>query len=122
MNRDQPLHTEARAELVRTASAILDGKIKVLDGIRTIVALCYELNDPEHGPNSSLFITFIGAESQTDHLPSGKVRDLCAAEYLKKVDEEAQRFFSDAKDWLFPACREIIRLYGPRERPTGRGL
>jgi|AntRauTorckE6833_2_1112554.scaffolds.fasta_scaffold55291_2 hypothetical protein len=49
--------------------------------------------------------------SDTDHLPTKKVRPLCSAAMLEKSDDELQRIISSYRAEVSDACRRILSKY-----------
>ena len=96
-------------ELVAVAKAVLEGELDLLEGVRKIVALRHESDDPE----DEIFIPLRAIDSETDHFPAGSVRTHYAAEALERVDDEMRRYFADARSEILAACREIVRVYSP---------
>ena len=98
-----------KRKLVDTAKLMLVGEMPLIEGCRRICALRDHIDDPDN----PVFLTIEGVESETDHFPLGKLRDQCAPEYLKRVDEEMERYLADAREDILKACREIIRVFSP---------
>ena len=51
-------------------------------------------------------------ESDTDHLPTTKVRELCLKEWQEKADKEMAECISFYKEKVSEACNEILAKYG----------
>jgi hypothetical protein len=81
--------------------------MNLIEGTRKITALRHEVENPD----GEIFMIIGAIESETDHFPLGSVRAQCAPEYLKRADEEMQRYLADAKDAILTACREIVSVY-----------
>lgn len=96
-----------RAELIVVANAMLDGKMDLIEGVRKICSLRFAVGDPEN----DVFMPIRAIESETDHFPLGEVRSRCAADYLRQMDAEMQRYLSDARQDILDACKEIIRIF-----------
>jgi hypothetical protein len=96
-----------RSELVNVALSMIDGKLSLIEGARRICSLRYDIGDPEN----EVFLPILGFESETDNFPLGNVRDAYAAEYLQRLDEEADYYITETKDVVIDACREIVRTF-----------
>ncbi len=96
-----------RSELVDVATAMLEGRMNLIVGVRKINALRHAVQPPDH----EVFMPIRAVESETDHFPLGEIRKYCAADYLQKMDEEMNRYLVNAKQDIFSACKEIIRVF-----------
>lgn len=96
-----------RAELIEVATAMIDGRMHLIDGCRRLTALRHEVENPD----SEVFMPIRAIDSETDHFPIGDVRKQCAPDYLERVDEEMGRYLADAKEDILTACQEIVRAY-----------
>jgi hypothetical protein len=96
-----------RTELVSVATAMINGEINLIEGIRKITALRHHVESPD----GEIFIPIRAIESETDHFPLGRARMQCAPDYLKRADEEMERYVVDIKADIVVACREIVRAY-----------
>lgn|SRR5690554_2811039 len=96
-----------RAELVRVARAMLDDKINLIEGVRRICSLRFEVNDPE---NEAFFI-IRAIDSETDHYPLGEIRSRCSSEYLIRIDSEMDDYLEASREYLVDACIQIIKRF-----------
>ena len=96
-----------RTELIAVAAAMIDGKMNLIEGVRKITALRHDVENPD----DEIFMPIRAIESETDHFPIGPARAQYAPDYLKRADEEIERYLADAKDNILAACREIVRVY-----------
>lgn len=96
-----------QAELVAAAKAMIEGKTNLIEGVRKITALRHHIANP----NDAIFMPIRAVESETDHFPVGAERTHCAPDYLKRADEDLERYLAEAKADILAACREIIRVY-----------
>lgn len=96
-----------RDELVMVATAMLEERLNLIEGVRKICALRYEVGDPEN----EVFMPVRAIESETDHFPLGKMRDQCAVDYLQHMDAEMSRYLAAAREDILLACRDIIRVF-----------
>jgi len=110
MNRDA---APKKAELAAIASAMLEGRVHLIEGVRKITELRHEVGCAD----DEIFMPIRAIESETDHFPAGAQRSRCSKEYLARADAEVHRYLEDAKSDIFAACREILRAYG---EPSGR--
>ena len=94
-----------RSELVAVASAMIGGDMNLIEGVRKIATLCHHVDDPD----GEVFIPIRAIESETDHFPLGAARAQCSAEYLKRADDEMERYLADARGDVVVACQEIVR-------------
>lgn len=98
----------ARARLVEIAQAILDGRVGVIAGARTMMR--YRLDvDPEQDDQDLLGMT--GIESQTDHLPLGDVRKYWDPEALREKDAELAQCEAFFREHAVACCRAIVDRY-----------
>jgi hypothetical protein len=51
-------------------------------------------------------------ESDTDHLPTAKVRELCSIEWQAKADKEVAECIIFYKQRVLEACNEILAKHG----------
>lgn len=96
-----------RSELVAVATALLQDRLNLIEGVRAICALRYSVGDPEN----EVFKPIRAVESETDHFPLGKMRDQCAADYLQLMDAEMTRYAIESKQDILLACKQIIRVF-----------
>ena len=86
---------------------MINGEINLIEGVRKLTALRHH----GEGPGGEIFMAIRAIESETDHFPLGAARAQCAPDYLKRADEEMDRYVADAKDDILTACRELVRAY-----------
>ncbi len=96
--------SKKRCELRELANKLINNDIDVIDGCRHIVDIFNQIDFPE----SDTYFYFVGIVSQTDDIPRGTYRDLCAPLFLKKKDEEATDFIRQIKSNLIKNCYELI--------------
>lgn len=109
MSLEQNIVTEKRSELLAVASAMLDGRMNLIEGARRVCALRHATGDPDN----KVFMPIRAIESETDHFPIGETRLRCAGDYLQRTDDEMRRYLADAGEEILYACREIIRAFSP---------
>ncbi len=98
---------DRRFELVTVATAMRNGELNLIEGVRKICRLRHQIGDPEN----EVFMPIRAIESETDHFPIGEMRNQCAASYLQRMDEEMKRYLADARQNILSACKEIIHVY-----------
>ena len=96
-----------RTELVAVAEAMIDGKMNLIEGVRKITALRHDVENAD----DPVFMPIRAIESETDHFPISAARAHYASDFLRRRDEELERYVADAKEDILTACREIIRVY-----------
>ena len=99
----------ARREVVTTAQALIQGEVGVIEGSRRLSGLAHlVVDDWVADPD---FRVFCALDSETDHLPVGKARDLWDPAVLAEKDADIQRFEALARLDIESACRRIIRRF-----------
>ncbi|HEY7116803.1 MAG TPA: hypothetical protein VH475_09465 [Tepidisphaeraceae bacterium] len=94
---------------LRIAREILDGSAPVLLGCRRICGPIHRLGIDRETP----FVTFIGVESETDHLPiDPEERKLWNAEVLVEMDKEIARASEWAKGMVLAASQAVVQRFG----------
>jgi hypothetical protein len=83
-----------REELVTIASGMLSGSISILEGVRKLCLLRFEIGDP-YNPNFHIIVAF---DSETDKFPTGEARAKFAPDYLRRLDEELQDLSQTMKE------------------------
>lgn len=96
-----------RRELVDVANAMLAGDMDLIQGVRKICGLRFEVEDPDN----EVFLAVRGIESETDSFPVGAMRSTASPEYLQRADAEMRQYIADAKGDILQACQEIIRAF-----------
>jgi hypothetical protein len=94
---------------VRIASEILDGSTPVLLGCRRICGPVHRLGIDREEP----FVTFIGVESETDHLPiDPEERKLWNTQVLVEKDKEIASATEWAKEMVLAASKAVVQRFG----------
>ena len=104
----------ARNELVNVAAAMIAGTMNLIEGVRRITSLRYAVENPD----DEVFFPIIAVDSETDHFPIGTARAECAPEYLRRIDQEIEKYLADAKPAILSACQEIIQAYSSPTLPS----
>ena len=94
-----------RNELIELATLILKDEINVIEAIRKICNLRFQIDDPEN----EFFLPFIAIDSDTDHYPVGNMRANCDEGYLKSMDIEMAGFLKKERQYIVNACLDIIK-------------
>jgi len=110
MTSSDPIHWPLR-DALRTAQAIRDGELGVLEGSMTLAALAHEVvpdwrSDPD-------FVVFGGLASKTDHLPIGPARKNWSAEALARADAEVEAIAAVSRAQVREACEHVIARFSP---------
>jgi hypothetical protein len=99
-----------KAELIGLAKKMLEGEIDLIEGVRRINALRFEVGEPDSEP----FMAIRAVDSETDHFPLGSVRERYSPEALRRVDVEMENYLLEASEDIRRACDQIIRVFGSR--------
>lgn len=105
--KSTPEILDNRSELMAVALAMIGGHIHLIEGLRKICTLRYDIDEL----NNDVFNPICGMESETDHFPLGEVRKYCDASYLQKMDEDLRHYLDDAKDDIIKACKDIVEEF-----------
>lgn len=97
-----------RAELVVLAHSMLSGSLPYLEGAIRVVKLRRAAEVPDRDPE---FEAFVVIESETDHLPIGRIRSLWSSEALARLGPEIEKSEQWAKELATPACRSLIERF-----------
>ncbi len=96
-----------RGKIVAICEAVLAEEIGIIAASRRLNSLGWELFDERHED----FITFVGVDSETDHLPVDKERKNWSAEALNRKDEEIARAEACYENDVRAACRKLIERF-----------
>ena len=98
-------------KVTKSARAVLDGKMGIIEGARLLSTLAPDLvPDWKVDPD---FLVLAALDSETDDLPIGKERKLWDATALKERDPVISQIEADAKQEVEVACRSILRRFDP---------
>lgn len=108
------------AELRTIATAMIEGRMHLVEGARKISHLRFEIDEPEH----EVFKSIIVFEDDAEDCPLGDLRAEYEPNYLKRLDEETNKLIEDDKADVLAACEEILRVFpeksiGQMEREDG---
>ena len=98
----------ARARIVEIASAILDGRLGVVEGARRLMAFRF---DADPGQEDKDLLGMCGIESQTDHLPLGPVRQDWDPSELRRMDAEIADHEAFFRESALRRCRALVQRY-----------
>ena len=93
-------------ELINMLNLIISEKINMLEGVRNVVHLRHniDLTDKE------IFNYFVAIDSETDHIPLGKVREHWNKDSLENIDVEMNEYIEDSIEDTKRVCVELIEL------------
>jgi hypothetical protein len=94
----------ARLRANEVAQAALSGRMGMLEA-------CRELGRRGHTRgvmSEEIHNVFVGADSETDHLPMGPVRELWDPQVLLEKDREIARMEAHWKDRVLAACKKLV--------------
>lgn len=95
-------------EMVTIAKAILEKRIGLVEGSRSICVLSHALNMA----NDEDLLFFIAIDSESDDLVVGRERPQWNQEVLKLKDQELRRFEEAYILNAIPVCQNLIRRFG----------
>jgi hypothetical protein len=97
-----------RHEVVEKASSLIKRSIDFLAGVRDLKNLKYEVSDDDFDPD---FMLFVAIDTETDHIPVGKLRDSCSVSWLEKCDNEIEKVKEFYHKQLVKACEKLISRF-----------
>lgn len=98
----------ARAQVVAVAEGMIGGRIGIIEGARTLVALGRALTDDSLDDD---FITFVAIDSETDSLPMGEVRKLWAVDSRVAKDAQIDEVEILYRERAFDSCRKLLARF-----------
>ena len=107
MNNDEPASPSPPPQqyVIEAASAILRGELGVIEGSRLLCSLRSRVSALDRDPD---FVTFVGIESETDHLPIGEVRQFWAGDALARLAPEIQAAEDHFRVPAFTAAQRLL--------------
>jgi hypothetical protein len=96
-----------RGKIVAICEAVLAEEIGIIAASRRLRSLGFELFDG----HDEDFITFVGVDSETDHLPVDIERRNWSAEALERKDAEIAEAEALYKNNVIAACRKLIERF-----------
>ena len=94
-------------KIVAICEAMLNGKIGIIAGSRSLQSLGFELFK-EHNED---FLIFLGIDSQTDHLPVDKERMNWNLEALDRKDVEISEWEKFYSDDALSQCTKLVEKF-----------
>ena len=105
MSFDLSYIQKSREAIVETAQSMLDGRTGYIEGSRQICGLLDAARLERLEPP---FVMFVAIDSETDHVPVGKVRDRWHPDAKMKFAQEWADAEQYAKSHGEVACRQTI--------------
>jgi hypothetical protein len=99
------------AQVVAAATEMLETRLPLVEGCRTICRLCHELGEQEN----PIFLPFRAVDSDTDQRPIGVVRAKYSDAYLAQLDKELAVYMQATAPRILEACRRLLTEFTPRE-------
>jgi hypothetical protein len=109
-----PASTWPLRDALRTARAVLDGELDIVEGSIKLAAAAHSaIPDWRTDPD---FVVFGVIASQIDHLPFGAIRDRWSDAALANADAEIEAITESNRDKVRQACQNVIARFGPGKR------
>ena len=89
------------------ATAMIEGRMHLVEGARKINRLRFEIDEPEH----EVFKSIIVFEDDAEDFPIGALRAEYEPNYLRRLDEKMNKLIEDCKVDILAACEEILRVF-----------
>lgn len=99
------------AELRKVATAMIEGRMHLVEGARKINRLRWEIDKPE----DEVFKSIIVFEDDAEDFPLGALRAEYEPNYLKRLDEKTNKLIEDCKADVLAACEEILRIFPEKQ-------
>jgi hypothetical protein len=106
---DLEAEDEGRREVVSAARSVLNGEIGIIEGARILTALSFRV--VADWASDAEFRVLGVLNSETDHLPVGRVRELWDPAALAEKDAIIQRIEAVHRSEVEEACRRLIGRY-----------
>ncbi|UTW44196.1 hypothetical protein KFE80_07210 [bacterium SCSIO 12696] len=100
--------TDIKVQACELAKALLDSDVNYLDNVIELWRLGNSFYDERWGTE---FHVFGVIESDTDHLPTEKVRQYCSSMLLERSDKELKEVVNFYREDVKKACSEILTKY-----------
>lgn len=102
-----------KSELKKQACDLAKALLKADDEYLGRILEMWRIGNSLHGQVwDTEFHIFGVIESDTDHLPTAKVREYCSEEWLAKADNELVECIQFYRKKVTEACNEILAKYG----------
>ena len=99
-----------RMQLVSAAQSIIEGRLGIVEGTRTMIGLAFKLEVQNDEP----FLYFQGLDSRTDHFPIGAVREQWNRTSLAREDALREGIEVNVRPQVLSHCETIVRMFGSR--------
>jgi hypothetical protein len=103
---DEESERESRRRVVAAAEAVLRGDVGIIEGAQRLSSLASAVVDDWFADPE--FTVFGVLDTETDHLPVGRVREFWDPAALKEKDATVQRIEAGARSEVEAACRRLI--------------
>jgi len=97
-----------RKRVVQLANRMLNEEIGLIEGVRLLSTLRWEVTDDQFDPD---FLFFIGIDSETDALPIGEERRHWADYALVEKDKEIKKNEDFYRMEVFASCKVLIERF-----------
>ena len=109
MSINETYLSNVKSEACSIAQSLLVADEGYIDKVGRMWILGQEIHGEVWGTE---FHVFGVAASDTDHLPTEKVRSLYAPEALRRADRELAEYIESSRDEIEQGCRRILEKYG----------
>ena len=110
---DEEAARETRRQVVAAAEALLRGDVGVIEGAQRLSSLASSVVDDWF--NDEDFRVFGVLDTETDHLPVGRVREFWDPVALREKDATIQRIEDAQRSEVEAACRRLVNRF--RDEP-----
>jgi hypothetical protein len=101
---------QAQRAVVERATAIIEGRLGVLEGCKQLSAVGHKLLTDRFDDKD--FSLFEAIASESDNLPTGTARRYWSAEALEREDREIARYEAVVREQVYAACRNVLARFG----------
>ena len=105
---ERPEIRSQRELAIGIAEAVLRGDLGVIEGSRRMLPFRWTTGVDEMDDD---FLTLVGVDSETDHLPIGQVRREWDKTALARKDQEIAATEAFYREHVFATCRSIITRF-----------
>ena len=95
-------------EIVEIANRVLNQELGSIEASRTLIRLFYQIKKDD---DKNLMV-FKALDSETDHLPLGKLRENYSPNKLEVMDNEVKSYEHTYRESINLACKNIIKKFG----------
>lgn len=99
---------KARVIAVEIAKKILDRRIELLDGVRSLSALRFDVGVQDDDED---FLSFSSVASEMDNFPGSDQRSMWSIEALQKIDPELKKAQDFYRQEIEKSCTSIIKRF-----------